>query len=360
MLGMPLTRQIKAVHVKCLGIGKKSVNASPWFRVNRSQQINPVSQALVLRLLYVQFARRVKVAPPETPYFSVTANTPAQKLASGMEAVFTVTFTPDSEADYSWDLIVCTEREKFVVPLRALGARGQLTLPKTIDFGSSCPCKIEAKLSFLLRNTGRCTSRFQLLTALPFAVAPRSGLLAVGESLQCTVKFTPLSTGPSEGELHVQYETGDVSSVPLHGAGANTDVDVAPTAIQFLKTFVTKMSQKYFKISNRTAMPVRFALKRFGTAEEEQSMVEAEATRLLSQEPGLDKSATAGLQNSEGALEEQEAARKRLAKRLLTQTCSQKYLFDSSIVCARPLEGIVYPDTSIEVCFLVSIRWQVC
>jgi hypothetical protein len=132
------------------------------------------------------------------------------------------------------------------------------------------------------------------------------------------------------------------------------DVKIAPTSIQFVKTFVTKMTQKHFKIANRTSAPVRFSLKRFETPAEEERMIQAEVAGLLSRGASPDKSA--GLLTLEEGPDEQEAARKRFAKRLLTQTCLQKYLFESSVVRALPLEGVVYPDTSIEVCWLAPIR----
>ena len=37
-----------------------------------------------------------------------------------------------------------TEREKFLVPLRALGPRGTLTLPDRIDLGTACLRQVRA------------------------------------------------------------------------------------------------------------------------------------------------------------------------------------------------------------------------
>ncbi len=46
------------------------------------------------------------------------------KVAPGMEVSFVVRFTPDSMKDYQCDLVCMTEREKFAIPLRAIGSRG--------------------------------------------------------------------------------------------------------------------------------------------------------------------------------------------------------------------------------------------
>jgi hydrocephalus-inducing protein len=303
----------------------------------------------------VQFARRVKVLSPESPYFKVTANGPASKVATGMEAKFTILFTPDSEADFSWDLIVCTEREKFIVPIRARGARGLLDFPAVLDFGAACPCKVTTKKSFLVRNKGRQETHFELAAVSPFAVAPRSGFLAVGESLQISVNFTPERAGFVEGELRVPFATGDVTTVQMIGAGVDIDVSVFPQSVQFLKAFVTKMSQKTFQIVNNTMTPVRFALKRFATGEEECAAARAEASALT-----LCRSAASDVLLKNGAFTgmddrddegwgEEAAALQRQFKRTLIQAMAQKYLFESSTMKAFPLEGIVYPNSHVEV-----------
>lgn len=80
----------------------------------------------------VQFGRRVKVLPINSPYFSIAAakkkkggksEEESGKIASGMEVQYKVTFTPKTTDDYGVDLIVATEREKFTIPIRAVGVR---------------------------------------------------------------------------------------------------------------------------------------------------------------------------------------------------------------------------------------------
>lgn len=48
----------------------------------------------------------------------------ADKIASGLEVEFVVSFRPEENIDYSMDLVFVTDREKFVVPVTAIGARG--------------------------------------------------------------------------------------------------------------------------------------------------------------------------------------------------------------------------------------------
>ena len=48
------------------------------------------------------------------------------KVAPGMEVAFLVKFAPDSMRDYQCDLVCMTEREKFAIPLVAIGSRGMV------------------------------------------------------------------------------------------------------------------------------------------------------------------------------------------------------------------------------------------
>ena len=45
----------------------------------------------------------------------------SSKVAPGMDAIFTVQFQPASADDYNWDLVVRTERERFLVPVSGIG-----------------------------------------------------------------------------------------------------------------------------------------------------------------------------------------------------------------------------------------------
>ena len=46
-----------------------------------------------------------------------------------------------SSQDYTHELICITEREKFLVPVKAVGARAILDFPDEISFGT-CPVKV--------------------------------------------------------------------------------------------------------------------------------------------------------------------------------------------------------------------------
>ncbi len=91
-------------------------------------------------------ARRCKVFPPDSQYFEVIpSKNNRDKVAPGMEICYTVRFKPDSRSDYSYDLCVVTERERFIVPVRAIGYHALLDLPDVVDFGKQCPVRYLSK-----------------------------------------------------------------------------------------------------------------------------------------------------------------------------------------------------------------------
>ena len=48
------------------------------------------------------------------------------KVAPGMETNFIIRFSPEAKADYNYDVVVETEREKFIVPIVAVGKRAMI------------------------------------------------------------------------------------------------------------------------------------------------------------------------------------------------------------------------------------------
>lgn len=68
----------------------------------------------------------MKVIQPQSPFLLVRRLGGASKeddgrVAMGMEVAYSITFKPETPDDFSFDLVVCTEREKFVVPIVAVG-----------------------------------------------------------------------------------------------------------------------------------------------------------------------------------------------------------------------------------------------
>lgn len=184
------------------------------------------------------------------------------KVAPGMEAQFTIIFKPLACVDYSCDIKFYTDRESFTVPVRALGARPQLLVPEVVNFGLSCPCNSITTKSLLVRNVGRCSGHFQLSATAPYSVVPTVAVLEVGETVHCSLQLKPRKTGSASGMLIAAAACGVEQKIKLVGAAVNADVFVSPTAVSFLDTFVTKCTQRTFRVFNKSVQPLRFSLHR--------------------------------------------------------------------------------------------------
>lgn len=54
-----------------------------------------------------------------------------------------------------------TEREKFLIPVKAIGARAVIDFPDTVNFGS-CPVKDLSTKTLFVRNVGKKEAKFML------------------------------------------------------------------------------------------------------------------------------------------------------------------------------------------------------
>ncbi len=74
------------------------------------------------------------------------------RIAPGMEVCYTVTFSSRERLrDYNYDLVCVTEREKFVVPIRARGVRPSLTMGDALSFGVAA-VKTSVTKAFVVRG----------------------------------------------------------------------------------------------------------------------------------------------------------------------------------------------------------------
>lgn len=102
----------------------------------------------------------------------------SSKVAPGMEITYIVKFSPETKSDYAYDLIVITEREKFVVPIRAMGCRAILDFPDSIDYGL-VPVKYNTEKPIMIRNIGEKKAKWQILCPPSFTVHKSEGILEV-------------------------------------------------------------------------------------------------------------------------------------------------------------------------------------
>ncbi|MBN3293096.1 HYDIN protein, partial [Polypterus senegalus] len=112
----------------------------------------------------------------------------------------------NNDKDYTQQLLCITEREKFVIPVKAIGARAILDFPDQLNF-SNCPVKCCCQKTLLVRNIGNREARFTLSTQSPFSVDPVMATLGIGDSMQVTVEFLPKWNGDHSEDLILHYDT---------------------------------------------------------------------------------------------------------------------------------------------------------
>lgn len=235
--------------------------------------------------------RRVRILPPDTPFFSISGprNGRGQemvdsRIAPGTEVHYTVSFTPRDIDDYEYDLIVATEREKFIVPLRAVGKRGLLSFPDAVTFAST-PVKSTSAKTIVVRNTGTRASEFRLTVAPPFYVTPERGFVDVDQNLPVTLSFTPTEAKPYASEMVVAYvEGGYEAAVAISSAGHDVPVHINTGAIVFPGTYVTLTDTKLVVLKNDSELPISFSWKAHRDAAEEKLERERRVTELNEQE----------------------------------------------------------------------------
>lgn len=114
-----------------------------------------------------------------------------------MVATYVVKFTPDEHIDYSYKIVCITEREKFCIQLKAIGARGLMSfilglidLPDEISFPES-PVRVQTVKTLLIRNIGDADANFKLQIEAPFSVSHSHAFLKPEDSMQIDVNFNP-------------------------------------------------------------------------------------------------------------------------------------------------------------------------
>ena len=221
---------------------------------------------------------------PDTNFFELSSarsmnGEPLQqsKIASGMEVYFVLTFKPQEVRYYSYDLICSTEREKFLVPVRAIGTRPRLTFPNEIDFGES-PIKSLTQRKISVQNVGTAVARFNMRSNNKLFTCPLQDIaIEPGASESIEFYFKPASTEPADGEIQVDFVKGVTCYIRLIGVGRNADVSLSTPSLSLESSYISLLSQKSLRIRNNSDTPISYVWKSFANVYEE----ELERTRLL-------------------------------------------------------------------------------
>uniref|UniRef100_A0A670KA82 HYDIN axonemal central pair apparatus protein n=1 Tax=Podarcis muralis TaxID=64176 RepID=A0A670KA82_PODMU len=285
--------------------------------------------------------RLVKVVLESSPYFRVISpNDVCNKVAPGMHSTFRILFTPEENKDYFHEVTCITEREKFIVPIRAIGARGILDFPDKLNF-STCPVKYNTQKTLLVRNIGNREARYQITTQRPFSIEPSIGTLGIQETTQFTIDFHPQKSGNHCEDLVVHYDTGEDIHVGLYGAATDVNVRLDKNSLIVEKTYITLVSQRSVVIHNRSDIIARFQWKIFATQEEEEHRTGGEREGVLDQ--------LLAECNMHPDLREHLSIVTRTFQNRQARVQEDSMLFNNHVFTVEPLEGEVWPNSTTEI-----------
>ncbi|NXI34967.1 HYDIN protein, partial [Galbula dea] len=292
--------------------------------------------------------RLLKVTLEDSPYFRLLGPSElCQKVAPGMLSTFHILFTPQENKDYCHQLTCTTERERFVVPIRAIGARALLDFPDHLSF-SACPVNYSTQRTLLVRNVGTREARCSLSTRSPFSVDPSLGTLAVGDSMQVTVEFQPLRTGDHSGSLTVHYDTGEDVHTSLWGAAVEVNIRLERNSLLLGKTFLGLSNHTTLLIHNQSQIIAHFQWKALATQEEEEQQKLRQCHSLQRQEQGELHAALQELR-LDPVLQEHLPLLSRAFQNQRAKVQEDPMLFSDEVFSIEPVEGEVWPGSSAEV-----------
>jgi len=184
-----------------------------------------------------------------------------------MEISFIVRFSPEAKIDYAFDLIVVTEREKFVVPIIATGKRAMIDFPDVLDF-EKCPVKYCTEKPIVIRNVGEKTTRWFLQLPPPFDANKKEGFLEKGHNEQIIVNFIP--TESKEYNLEGVFSYDNLKAyVTCRGRAEDDEVLLSKRAIQMDDAYIGLQTQQTLQIVNKSNVRVDFTWRAFATEKEE-------------------------------------------------------------------------------------------
>ncbi|XP_062817752.1 hydrocephalus-inducing protein homolog isoform X1 [Anolis carolinensis] len=292
--------------------------------------------------------RLVKIVLESSPYFKVISpNDVCNKVAPGMPSTFHILFTPEENKDYFHELTCITEREKFIVPIRALGARGILDFPDQINF-STCPVKYNTQKMLLVRNIGNREAFYQITTQRPFSVEPSTGTLGIKEAAQFTIDFQPEKSGNHCQDLVVHYDTGEDIHVALYGAAADVNVRLDKNSLTVEKTYITLANQRSVVIHNRSDIIAHFQWKAFANPEEEEQKKQRLCQTLQAEEECLLDQLAMDC-HLDPSLREHLAIVTRTFQSRQATVQEDALLFNNHIFSIEPVEGDVWPNSTAEI-----------
>ncbi|NWW71878.1 HYDIN protein, partial [Climacteris rufus] len=246
--------------------------------------------------------------------------------------------------DYFHQLLCSTDREEFIVPIRAIGARAILDFPDELDF-SVCPVKSSNRKTLLVRNVGALEARYQLSTQRPFSVTPAVGTLGIGDAMQVTVEFQPLHTGDHSASLTpLCFVSGEDTHTSLLGTAVDVHIRLDRNCVTAEKTYITLSNCTTVLIHNWSDVTARFQWKAFDTEEEENQMkLRWLCDFLRGHRVGTTR-------------RERFALLSQILQSQRAKVQGDPLLFSNDVFSLEPMEGEIRPNCSMEITVLFKPR----
>lgn len=320
--------------------------------------------------------RRVKIVQPETNLFRIVPMSPddghysGSKVAPGLETSFLVKFSPETKSDYKYDLTIITEREKFIVPIVAIGKRALIDFPDIIDFGPSCPVKYKTEKPVIIHNKGEKPTKWEIKLPEGFDAVKKEGVLEEGCNEQLILKFFPIQRKlyRSVGKLLYDNEEAEFELV---GNAINGEVYISKSHIRMEETYLSLENRETFKIVNKSTVAINFQWRAFASEKEEYEKKkflldqlqkeESEKRELIYENLDLEDNFKA---NSSGSEDEQEIDEKELLlkkRKKAEMQLDRKYrtirraieeetlVFEDDIFTITPIEGTIWPNSEMAI-----------
>lgn len=190
------------------------------------------------------------------------------KVAPGLEIAFLIRFSPETKNDYKHELVIVTEREKFIVPIHAIGKKALLDFPDSINFGTECPVKYNSEKSVILHNRGDKATKWDLKLPEFFSASKTEGLIEENSTEQILIRFFPLQNKAYEEVGKLLYD-GDEASFILKGNAINGEVYLSKDHMKIDETYISLESKQTFKIVNKSTVKIEFEWRAFSSEKEE-------------------------------------------------------------------------------------------
>ena len=322
-------------------------------------------------------ARRVKIIQPETNLFKVypktdktTLSPKGNKVAPGLDLCFNIKFSPERKTDYHYKLEIVTEREKFIVPIIAVGKKPLIVFPDEINFGNSCPVKYFSEKPIIIHNKGEKTSKWEIRLPKNFEANRTEGILEENSSEQLIIKFYP-----TERKFYKEIGTllydGDEAEFNLKGNAINGEVYLSKNYLQQEETYISLENRETFKIVNKSTVKIDFEWRAFSCEKEEyekkkflldQLKKEEEEKRVLIYETLDLEDNMQSISNESENLEEIDEKELLLKKRKKAEMLlDRKYkairkaleddtlIFEDDIFSIKPIKGSIWPKSEMSI-----------